>query len=98
MILQQIGWSSYCESPEAKTLLNSVENESVPECLVRRIELLGQCSSKSGGWVDYVEIHDKDGLGSNFNIHKIWQQCNLLSQAYIFVLAHMNQYTLITRR
>ena len=82
---------SYWESPEANSLFLPVQNESIPECLMRRIRFLGHCSSKSGGWVDCVETHDKDGLCSEFNIHKIRQQCNLLAQAYIFALDHMNQ-------
>jgi hypothetical protein len=50
------------------------------------------CLSKSGGWVDCVETHGKDRLCSEFNIHKIRQQFNLLAQAYIFALDHMNHH------
>jgi hypothetical protein len=87
-----LNFLSYWESPEANSLFLPVQNESIPECLMRRIQILGHCSSKASGWVDCVETHDKDGLCSEFNAHKIRQQCNLLSQAYIFALDHMNQH------
>jgi hypothetical protein len=83
--------TSYWISGEAKNLFVPLVGESLSDCLEKRIYSMQQSNYLEASWVDVVDTYNKDGVCKPAAVFKIWQQCKLLWQAYIFALDWMNQ-------
>ena len=80
----------YFESSEARTLFGPEENETVPQALQRRIELLRRANSTMDGWRDVISGGDPDDLCDETHILRIRQKSQYLCKAYMMALNEMD--------
>lgn len=85
-VLTEIG--GYWDSPEMKRLFNSLSGETIPCCLIRRIEKLDiLCDARSSlvGYIDHVE----ENLLTEKQLHIIGKRSRCLRACYLSALKEM---------
>jgi hypothetical protein len=77
------------DSTDYKNYFNPSENESVMECLRRRIEDLAHVNRGEPNWIDVIDNYDQYNICTKGHIFFIRNKCLLLAMAYKNALEFM---------
>ena len=84
---------NYFESPEARLLFNPIPEETVLECIERRIELLSDASLDDDVLIKLVANVDSNSFLTSKQREKLRTQCIYLKEVYEIAVNHMNNIT-----